>query len=180
MTITDELREWARNNTVQDKVLTTYPVQHPVHGTVESLLRIADRIDTEHEHEMEERADRYSELRAKMNNCYIELPKDADGEPVHVGDMMECEKLPNGNRVCGEVKAIGDGYVWLTNVPYKINAEYLHHRHPDTWERVIRDAIMRGADIQWKTNGGSRMTDYFVPEDYDLVARCKALAGDAE
>lgn len=89
MAITDELREWARNNTVQDKVLTTYPVQHPVHGTVESLLRIADRIDTEHEHEMEERADRYSELRAKMNNCYIELPKDADGEPIHIGDLME-------------------------------------------------------------------------------------------
>ena len=72
MSITDELREWAKE-----------------HLSRSSILAIADRIDAEHERLMEERADRYSELRAKMNNCYVELPKDADGEYIHVGDVLD-------------------------------------------------------------------------------------------
>lgn len=101
---------------------------------------------------------------------WIELPKDANGEYIHIGDVMECEKLPNGNRVCGEVKAIGGGYVWLMNVQYKIHAGYLHHWHPDTWERIIEDARFGFV--------GTKETD----EEYvaALVARCKALASDAE
>ena len=52
MSITNELRKWARDNTVQGEVLATLLAQHPVRGTVESLLRIADRIDAEHESEI--------------------------------------------------------------------------------------------------------------------------------
>ena len=43
--ITDELREWASENTIKDMVLTTYPEQHGVHGILEQLIAIADRID---------------------------------------------------------------------------------------------------------------------------------------
>ena len=44
-TITSELRRWASDNTVKDMVLTTYPEQHAVHGILEQLIAIADRID---------------------------------------------------------------------------------------------------------------------------------------
>ena len=77
MSITDELRKWG------------YGFCGDTHDVVTA---IADRIDAEHERLMEERADRYSELRAKMNNCYIELPKDAGGEPIHIGDKVTCAR----------------------------------------------------------------------------------------
>ena len=170
MSITDELREWARDNTVQDKVLTTYPAQHPVHGTVESLLRIADRIDTEHEHGMEERADRYSELRVEMNNCYIELPKDADGKPIHVGDML-MDGLSQ-SFVPKKVKMMMLDNEWMLNFGdgwCAMNHHEWHHLASDTWERIIEDARAYVMNISgshlWKNK-----TD-------ELVARCKALAG---
>lgn len=47
VTITDELRKWAKSCTVRDMVLTTYPEQHAVHGTLEQLIAIADRIDAQ-------------------------------------------------------------------------------------------------------------------------------------
>lgn len=90
--ITGELRKWARDNTVQDKVLTTYPVQHPVHGTVESLLRIADRIDAEHDRAI---ASVMNDALYHANDKdmaelgWVRLPKDADGKYIHVGDEMD-------------------------------------------------------------------------------------------
>ena len=86
MSITDELREFSPG-------IHGYKLLRPCDE--KELRAIADRIDMEHERLMVERADRYSELRAKMNNCYIELPKDADGEPIHVGDKLidEDDKL---------------------------------------------------------------------------------------
>ena len=98
----------------------------------ESLTAIADRID------------------AALRERYIELPRDADGQYIHIGDMMECEKLPNGNRVCGEVKAISNDCVWLINVQYKIHAKYLRHHREPTIEDVLTEFALEidpSADI---------------------------------
>lgn len=119
MAITDELRKWARDNTVQDKVLTTYPVQHPVHGTVESLLRIADSIDAEHEEALLSARnhgyelgceDAYEAAYQDGENAILAVfdkrgsadvdermaehgwyrALDADKRPIHLGDVMVC------------------------------------------------------------------------------------------
>lgn len=89
---------------------------------------------------------------------YMMLPKDADGVPIHVGDVMEW--------VTGEtfeVVGIGDGgtlyYVEDGQVEWT-NAERKRHHVPDTWERIIMDAVCGG-------------------DEDELVARCKRLAGDA-
>ena len=112
---------------------------------------------------------------AMAEHGWMRLPLDEDGEPVCVGDVME---WPNGDT--SEVVGIGDGgtlfYVennnaggadWTTVVGKR------HHR-PDTWERIIEDAI-RG-------DGGSYgcLEERFNATVPALVARCKALAGDAE
>ena len=119
---------------------------------------------------------------------------DADKEPIKFGDEVEwrhpcgsCE-LRHGIVTGIKTDKIGDEVfheitVKVDRFTVRLMASQLRHYHapePDTWERIIKDAVMRGADIQWRAEGGGRMTDYFVPEDYDLVARCKALAdGDA-
>ena len=47
------------------------------------LERIADRIDAEHERQL-------GVLYRDMSDAeWVRLPKDADGEPIHVGDVMD-------------------------------------------------------------------------------------------
>lgn len=108
----------------------------------------------------------------RLRECdgWVELPKDADGEYIHIGDVMECEKLPNGNRVCGEVKGIGDGYVWLMNVQYKIRAEYLRH-HTPTVEDVLREMLDAWGELPSNATNDAIVAEY---------AKRLTLAGDAE
>lgn len=102
----------------------------------------------------------------------VELPKDADGEAIHVGDMLAGEKA-GGLGLCepfevGSIVFYKDG---ITAVYDSRNlgrcAEFAHHYQPDTWERIIADAC-----------GGTA-------SEQSLIARCKALCertrgGDAE
>lgn len=103
---------------------------------------------------------------------YMMLPKDADGVPIHIGDVMEwC----NGSFTVHELKLTEDGWqTWDSEHGYTVHAdECIRHHTPDTWERIIEDAI-RG-------DGGSYgcLEERFNATVPALVARCKALAGDA-
>lgn len=132
MSIADELRKWAEDNTLKDMVLTTYPPQHAVHGVLETLLRIADRIDAEHERQLEV-------LYRDMSDAeWVRLPLDADGVPIRVGDVME-GTCPSGKHVNGTVNAIGDGVFWLSNVQFSLKPNYMHHHHAPTVEDVLRE-----------------------------------------
>lgn len=95
---------------------------------------------------------------------YMLLPKDADGDPIHVGDVMEWPDEPHD---AFEVVGIGvdtlyyfdDHSIEWTSVRGK------RHCQPDSWESIIGDALGM---------------EYFSECDRDrLVAHCKALAGDA-
>ena len=138
MTATDELRSVAAKSECAN-------------GRCEKLYRgdlerIADRID------------------AAMED-YIELPKDADGVPIRIGDKM---LLLNGESV--EVYAIGVGLFMAWNPDDRHFDAYLaskcHHVQPDSWERIIEDATALGAQMNRRT----------MQVD-DLVERCKRLAG---
>lgn len=169
------------------------------------LRAIADRIDEKHRKAMDDSyRDGYQEGKRdgddewyEEHESYLEehgwyQALDADKQPVKFGDEVEWRN-PCGSCELrhGIVTGIKTDYVdgeqvheIIVNVDgftVRLMPTILHHYHapePDTWERIIRDAVMRGADIQWRAEGGGRMTDYFVPEGYDLVDRCKALAGD--
>ena len=164
MSITDELREWAEDNTLKDRVLTTYPPQHAVHGVLETLLRIADRIDAEHQKAIRE-----------LNNLAdssVLLPVDADGEYIHMGDRME-----NGELVVRIVLTDGSweptGYTAST--PNQLHEHYCHdirHRHAPTVEDVLRECVAAYMDTPLdELNEGEFFAEY--------AAKLR-LAGDAE
>ena len=69
---------------------------------------------------------------------YTALPLDADGVPIHVGDMMH-GTCPSGKYVCGEVSAIGNNKFWLCNVQFSLCPDNMHHYHKPTAADVLRE-----------------------------------------
>ena len=132
MSITDELRE--------------YIWQHATNN--DELRAIADRIDAEHERACKEQYACGVEhgigasIEASMiqEHGFIELPKDADGEYIHIGDMMH-GTCPSGKYVCGEVSAIGANKFWLRNVPFSLRPDYMRHYHEPTVEDVLSEML---------------------------------------
>ena len=147
MSITTELRKWAEDSTLQDRVLTTCPPQHAVHGVLETLLRIADRID------------------GKVASYYVQLPKDAEGIPFHVGDHVEVpDGLPSEGKpwqvgtitrldlgaMCWHVRVIagGMGHTYLT--------ENVRHHHKPTVEDVLTEFTAKLIERSRLTNGAAQ------------------------
>lgn len=100
---------------------------------------------------------------------WVRLPVDADGVPVRLDDLME---WPDGSDEPFEVVGIGNGMLYYIDDDgiQWTRAETKRHFQPDTWERVIEDAL----SAKWSSRG-ERSADFDA-----LVARCRALAGDAE
>lgn len=71
---------------------------------------------------------------------YMALPLDADGEAIHIGDMMHGTCL-SGKYVCGEVSAIGDNKFWLCNVQFSLCPSFMHHYHKPTAADVLREFV---------------------------------------
>lgn len=88
---------------------------------------------------------------------YMMLPKDADGVPIHVGDWIT-------GRWDAKAKVVAvtsdDVYWWEPDGCHWCHAFEVRHHVPDTWERIIMDAVCGG-------------------DEDELVARCKALAGES-
>jgi len=183
MAITDEVRQLARRRSF----------------TAEELLDIADRIDEKHKKAMDNSyRDGYQEGKRdgeddwyEEHEAYLEehgwyQALDADKEPIKFGDEVEwrhpngsCE-LRHGIVVGIKTDKIGDEMFYGVTIKVdrftvRLMANQLRHYHapePDTWERIIEDALM-GADRDGAPDTYQGCMD-------ELVARCKALAGDAE
>ena len=122
------------------------------------LYQMCDRIDAIHAQLERENA----ALRAARGDDWIKLPVDADGLPIHVGDMLAGEKA-GGFGLCEpfEVGCIlfGRDIVRVNDVHgLERCVEFAHHHRPDTWERIIEDLLDENIS------------------GVDAVARCKALA----
>lgn len=110
MSITDELRHEVANYPFRDN------------RDFALFEAIADRIDTEHEKACAESWMRGHDVWASVGNegkmaelGWMRLPKDADGELVHLGDVMEVKSMTF--RVAsieyGQHPDIGDGMFWM-------------------------------------------------------------------
>ena len=126
MNITDELREWAKGSTLSS-------------WTAEHLTAIADRIDAEHESACAEAYGNgvMSVPIALDESQWVQLPKDADGEPWRLGDelMVEgevCEVVGIGGKTI--FYAFGDGVEWTI-------AHNNRHYHAPTVEDVLREML---------------------------------------
>lgn len=95
---------------------------------------------------------------------YIELPKDADGQTIHVGDILDgyCRRI--------HVKELRNAGAW--HLVDEFGNEWHDHEafvhvQPDSWERIIEDAQADG--VRYYNDG--KPSDFFA-----LVERCKRLA----
>ena len=130
MSITDELRGWANGFAMTRK---HYELQ---------LLAIADRIDAEHEAQLNDAFETRNSDENLESDGWVRLPVDADGEYIHVGDVMD-GTCPSGKHVNGTVNAIGDGVFWLSNVQFSLKPDYMHHHNAPTVEDVLDEFANR-------------------------------------
>ena len=94
---------------------------------------------------------------------WVELPKDADGVPIRVGDTVEYVDDTLAPRNVTSINLAGDGW-WVYINGLGRRPDKYRHVTPDTWERIIEDAL-----------------DGYHDTDFEkLVSRCKKLAGDAK
>ena len=136
MSITDELREWCK-----DRFFMANGWQE-IHA-------IADRIDVEHEAACAEAYGNgvMSVPIALDESAWVELPKDADGEYIHIGDVMENIVCPPVHR---EVTGVGAEcfYGWDEgNGRYSLfGANCYRHHHAPTVEDVLLDLLEEHSD----------------------------------
>lgn len=145
MGITDELREWANDNTDQTMCMSSMPPKHYVHGVLEQLLAIADRIDEEHEEAIQQALMDEGGVPMTDENMaehgWVRLPKDADGVPVRVGDVMEWFATGETFKVVG----IGDGVLFYFKDGIEqadwTRASTKRHHKPPTVEDVLEELL---------------------------------------
>lgn len=165
--ITDELREFARLHTLANDAYR------------DRLLAIADRIDERHERKVRQaHADGLNEqidyLERFVPSNYILLPLDDDGVPIHVGDGLEI----NHNGAVRTVESLGlfeHGWTVFCNSGGGFIPTHTRCRHvqPDSWERIIADALTVG----WQNGNWNEVTSADIHDK--LVERCRRLAGEA-
>ena len=136
MSITDELRDWAHGFT------------EPYKRNEQQLLAIADRID------------------AALAERYVELPKDADGVPIRVGDVMR-----DGTVTC--IRDAGKGWeivldYWGSHQPCDVT-----HHHEPTVEDVLQKLLEQAVGY---SDAHTTVALYAIAE---YAAKLR-LAGDAE
>lgn len=166
MSITDELREciataiWQYENDVK----TAYIPK-------DKLTAIADRIDAEHEAACTEAYGNgvMSVPIALDESQWVKLPVDADGVPIHAGD-----ELTNGTDLPAKVRGmVLDESGWTVSAQelrgYGVLPATLRHVQPDSWERIIKDALTADRGDAYAVSTGMMC---------ELVERCRRLAHD--
>ena len=157
MPITTELRELIAKIDAHNSTNVSW--------LVEDSLNAIDSVHENLEIEYSELVEQVEELK-DLEERSIELPKDADDEPVYLGDELEVD---NGKREKVKFMTLCTGGGWLINEQGWLPI-YSHHVKSDTWERIIEDAV---------NVHGNGFNPCWTDERDALVARCKALVGDA-
>lgn len=166
MSITDELREWAHARFAG--------------GFSDAMERevdeIADRIDAEHKAKVDEayengKRDERADWLDETDGGYIKLPVDADGVPIRIGDTV---KLGDGTFEVRRLELYDmDSWDVLDRFGEPFSPFYMHHVQPDSWERIIQDALTVG----WHNGNWNEVASADIHDR--LVERCRRLAGEA-
>lgn len=171
MSITDELRDY-----IASKCGRLHGARCSGYG---KLLKIADRIDERYRRDMAtaQQVGINEGEDAAMRDGWVRLPVDKDGVPIRVGDEVE---FFNGNHDHVKLLALRESG-WSVNY-LEWNPASLRHHQPDSWERIIEDAISESGweqpkDYEIYYEDSKETRDRFVAE---LVERCRRLAGEAQ
>lgn len=163
----------------------------------------ANGIMSNHISKLKELEEENAGLRAKLeafiqsDDSYMRLPLDADGEPIHIGDVLysrgnECRVVSitvKADETC--VGAHTDDGVFLPSVNPKYlsreNLEPLEPEPDDSWEKLEKDAMGRACELAG--SGNLRCGDCeWGKEDIgcqamarlEILKRAKKLAGIEE
>lgn len=172
MSITDELREIAAKTECAN-------------GRCEKLYRgdlehIADRIDAEHERQCAESWMRGHDAWAAIDrgdemaeHGWIRLPKDADGEYIHVGDVLTDGEY---KFKVFELAAFGDGSWSIRNEDGDAWAacDVTHHHEP-----TVDDVLREFASAYDRIGGEDDEHQKYLNLIAEFAAKLR-LAGDAE
>lgn len=153
------------------KVMNASESMESICNTIDLLAWLLD-VDDGEEDECEDM------MECAEAHGMVGLPRDADGEPIHIGDLVRIEddafhvdelRLLDG----GE-----DGCIWKVVkgagalIPALIPAEALHHVAEDTPEGILLEAVMRAhCDTLLRKDG----TDVS-----DLIERLRNLMGGCD
>ena len=142
MSITDELREyalgWAERNRVR-----------------RDLRAIADRIDTEHERQLEV-------LYRDMSDAeYVKLPKDADGEYIHEHDKVDWRDHAGTWHENATVVAVcSDGCYVMDGTVFHVHKSDIRHHHAPTVEDVLHEFVGKALCIYDVMGEDELVTEY--------------------
>ena len=160
MSITDELREWVTGAKPAVVDGCSISVGTMAYGCKKALLSIADRIDAEHEKAVNAfERDMGMEPMTYENMAkhgWVRLPLDADGAPIHVGDVVTMQLLFGGeskplvvDRM--ELSHGRDGDLWCvaldTDKECWNQPSLMRHYTPPTVEDVLREFASDIADV---------------------------------
>lgn len=152
----------------------------------------ANGIMSNHISKLKELEEENAGLRAKLeafiqsDDSYMRLPLDADGEPIHIGDVLysrgnECRVVSitvKADEAC--VGAHTDDGVFLPSVNPKYlsreNLEPLEPEPDDSWEKLEEDANLSSRDYCEE----HRLEECDYNMRVHLLARAKKLAGIEE
>lgn len=151
MAITDELREWwVCKFPIMDKELH------------EDFTAITKRIDAEHERAMAAAAliagaPMTDEHMAEHG--WVRLPKDANGEPIHVGDTVEWLDEPHH-----PITVVGVGKNTLFYIDDDANAQWTmaitKRHHAKTVEDVLRDMLDAWGELPSNATNEAIIAEY--------------------
>ena len=119
-----------------------------------------------------------SEIEAEITDNYMELPVDADGVPIRVGDDLECNA--NGYEgtftvfAIGNISVVGNHNIeWIMDNPSKWFhvASFCHHVKPRTLEDVLMECAQAFVidDIEWDVNANIEIVDRYADEIRELL-----------
>lgn len=129
----------------------------------DGLLAECDNIDAIHR-SLEQENERLRDASERGDDC-IKLPVDADGVPIHIGDWIVNPDISNQKQKVAAI-APDSVYWWGEDGCHWRRSHHVRHYRPDTWERIIEDAI---------NTHGNGFNPCWTDERDKLVARCKAL-----
>ena len=157
MSITDELRKWAKQNQSHGEVFGGLPPKHPFNRccAVEDLLAIVDRIDAEYDDAVRKKAAKmltnvtaYMDADDLAEIGLTRLPTDADGVPILFKDKVTVPWSDKVYEVNGfsyqENLHLGTMTVWINtheDGEYKAlcAVDSCRHYKPPTTEDVLRE-----------------------------------------
>ena len=106
-------------------------------------------------------------IQAEIDERFMELPVDADGVPIHVGDILEVYNGLDTKAAGGKVQTLSDCWVSFGGRSF-FGVKSCHHVKPRTVEDVLREFAYKVCDLN--------VAD-------DAIAKYAAelrMAGDAE